>query len=228
MKEESFAFNSSSVSLPNYPHNCMNNADLTISHAVVPTSAVVGDTVDVTWTVSNEGTEATEVQEERYDGFYLSDDAVLDESDIYVDSQWVGHSDPLQPGDRYTATYELELPEDVEVGDRYLIVVADDGNNQAETDESNNTFAVPISLTASGSDLVVSAAEAPTTAGLGDSIEVSWTTTNQGNRTAYGGWSDKVYLSDDAVLDSSDTYLTEEYTYWYSGREGIATLTALN
>jgi subtilase family serine protease len=198
----------------------MNDADLTISNAVVPTTATAGDTVSVTWTVSNEGTEAAEAQEERYDSFYLSDDAVLDESDLYIDSQWVGDSSPLQPGDSYTATYELELPEDVEAGDRYLIVVADDGNNQAETDESNNTFAVPISLTASGSDLVVSAAEAPTTASLGDSIEVSWTTTNQGNRTAYGGWSDKVYLSDDAVLDSSDTYLTEEYTYWYSDLEG--------
>jgi subtilase family serine protease len=62
----------------------MNNADLTISDAVVPTTATAGDTVSVTWTVSNEGTDVAEIHEEYYDSFYLSEDAVLDESDLYT------------------------------------------------------------------------------------------------------------------------------------------------
>jgi CARDB len=56
-----------------------------------------------------------------------------------------------------------------------------------------------------GLDLVVSALSTPNTkVSWGQKIDITWTVTNRGNQSATGGWSDEVYISNDAVLDSSD------------------------
>jgi hypothetical protein len=56
-----------------------------------------------------------------------------------------------------------------------------------------------------GPDLVVSALSTPNTkVSWGQKIDLSWTVKNQGNQSANTAWSDEVYISNDAVLDSSD------------------------
>lgn len=56
-----------------------------------------------------------------------------------------------------------------------------------------------------GSDLQLMTAWAPTSANIGELINVSWTVNNDSVVAANGYWLDAVYLSSDAVLDENDT-----------------------
>lgn len=51
----------------------------------------------------------------------------------------------LTPGESYTVTWSVTLPQ-TETGDRYVLIVNDYFNDQIETDENNNTVAIPITL----------------------------------------------------------------------------------
>ncbi|MGV2388021.1 MAG UNVERIFIED_CONTAM: hypothetical protein LVR29_05980 [Microcystis novacekii LVE1205-3] len=66
--------------------------------------------------------------------------------------------------------------------------MADGSGNQGEINETNNQRVVEIVVTAP--DLIVSTANAPTTAITGSNIAVSWTTSNQGTSEASADWSD--------------------------------------
>jgi Nidogen-like/CARDB/Cadherin domain len=57
-------------------------------------------------------------------------------------------------------------------------------------------------------DLKITASAAPSTASLGEAIQINWTVTNQGDGVAVADWSDYVYLSDDETFDASDTLLS--------------------
>ena len=77
----------------------------------------------------------------------------------------------------------------------YLLIVADGSHYVTESDESNNVFALPIALTVPDVDLVVTAAEAPSTSSPARTADVSWTVTNQGiDSTTAPYWYDYVYL----------------------------------
>src|SRR5262249_51721172 len=85
-----------------------------------------------------------------------------------------------------------------------VMAVADSGNANAETSETNNTkvsAAVRI-----GPDLVVSALTAPASAGAGFAISVTDTTTNSGAGDA-AATNTGFYLSANAFFDSSDVLL---------------------
>lgn len=56
-------------------------------------------------------------------------------------------------------------------------------------------------------DLQFTAATAPDTANLGQTIQVNWAVTNQGDGTALADWVDYVYISDDQTLDGSDIFV---------------------
>src|SRR5207247_3119674 len=90
-------------------------------------------------------------------------------------------------------------------GNRYLLLVTDDGSQSGDTARANNVVAVPITVTAP--DLVVTAAAAPATAGVAGQLQVSWTVQNQGGAAASGNWTDRVYLSDTPTLDLNATPL---------------------
>src|SRR5262249_53254884 len=92
----------------------------------------------------------------------------------------------------------------VALGDDYLLIFTDVNNFVSESVEANNITAVPIKLLYPA-DLTVSTASAPASALVGQSIPVSWTVTNQGSSQAFGSWTDAFYLSNDNVLDASDT-----------------------
>ncbi|MBD2251345.1 CARDB domain-containing protein [Nostoc parmelioides] len=196
----------------------INAPDLVITAANAPTTAALNETISVSWTVKNQGTVSAFT--DWYDAVYISDDQLFDYSDIQLASRYTGEDTPLASGESYTATQDIYIPGYVATSDvydglrqRYLLFVADKeyfGNNQGETDETNNVFAQAITINAP--DLVITAANAPTTAALGETISVSWTVKNQGTVSAFADWSDHVYISDDQFFDSSDTYLTERYT----------------
>jgi subtilase family serine protease len=181
-------------------------SDLQVTSTNAPTSAILGETVELTWTVTNNGTGAA--SQDWYDRVYLSSNQTLDSNDVQVTSEWVSSQTPLAAGASYTISKNVALPS-FNPGNQYLLFVADRDNYQGEINENNNLAAVAISLTAP--DLIVSNASAPATGTVGKSIEVSWTVQNQGTSAAPTDWYDRIYLSNDAIFDANaDTYITQE------------------
>ena len=175
------------------------SSDLVVTDATAPVSSVLGETIDISWTVINQG-EADANQTFWYDSVYISSDERFDESDTLVTTQYTADP-PLAVGNSYTTSLGVVLPQTA-IGDRYLLILTDDRNRQGESDESNNTLALPISLSAP--NLVVSDAIAPAFGILGEEIEVSWTVENDSSLTASADWYDYIYVSDDEILDNTD------------------------
>ena len=145
-----------------------------------------------------------------YDYVYLSKDQTYDFTDSYVASNYRSGSPPLGAGESYTISQTATLP-GVAAGDYYLLFITDQYDYVAETNEDNNVKAVPITLTASSVDLIVTAADAPANADAGGPANVSWTVKNQGTDAAASSWYDYVYLSTDATYDPFDSYVTSSY-----------------
>ncbi|BBD63171.1 YD repeat-containing protein (plasmid) [Nostoc sp. HK-01] len=181
--------------------------NLTISNPTPPpASAIVGQTIAVSWQVTNTGTVSAVA--DWSDAVYISDDQIWDSSDTYVTQVFTGANTPLSAGSNYIINRNIVVPQ-TKLGDRYLLFVTDYDKNQGETNEADNVVATPINITAP--DLIVSAATTPQIGVLNQTINVSWTVTNQGNVAANADWYDSIYISNDQIFDSSDRYLTSRW-----------------
>ena len=191
--------------------------DLVVNSAITPTSAAIGETISVSWTVTNESEFVT--TENWYDYIYLSDDTIFDVSDQSLASQLTASQTPLSSGDSYTFTHNVTLPTSVLHENQYLLFIADGSQKQNEVKENNNVYALPLEVV--GADLIVSSAQSSISAAIGQNIELSWTVINSGKEdiflegSGYGygsttGWYDSVYLSKDSSIDSDDILLLGE------------------
>ncbi|MEI6445074.1 MAG: CARDB domain-containing protein, partial [Nostocales cyanobacterium ELA583] len=181
------------------------SADLQITAANAPATAVLGETVELTWTVANKGTETA--TRDWYDTVYLSSDQTYNAGDVQLTSEYISTQTPLVKDGSYTISKNVVLPKFIP-GNQYLLFIADSSGYQEEADETNNIKAVPINLAAP--DLQVTAATAPTTAVLGETVELTWTVANKGTVTANSGWYDTVYLSSDQTYNAGDVRVTYE------------------
>jgi len=174
--------------------------DLVPTALTIPASANPGANIPVNWSVQNQGTTATSGG--WVDRLYLSTDNVFDGSDSFLggDTQFA----PLNPGDTRNAGGSVNLPV-VPSGNYFVILVTDADGNVAEANETNNTLAMPITITRP--DLVPTLFTAPSSAVAGQGISISWTVKNQGNGSAGPSWNDQIYFSTDTVLDGGDTFL---------------------
>jgi subtilase family serine protease len=188
-------------------------ADLLVTEASGPASGVLGDSVQVSWTVRNQGdAPATGLW---YDHAYLSDDEVLDSGDTYLGASARPGTGELPSGGTYSATQSFRL-RGPGAGGRYLLIQTNGDRRLAEGDTSNNFRTIPISLT--GPDLAVTGASGPAEAALGQTVDVTWTVENVGSAPAANFWYDRVYLSRDRVLDSGDVVVN----YYSIGQSPLA------
>ena len=151
-----------------------------------------------------------------YDAVYVGSSPTFNaSSDTYVTSFSENSQSPLAAGASYTDNESISLSVPP-TGDEYLIFVTNyyavDGDSyygdaQGETNYANNTYAVPI--TVSALDLTIKTATGPSSAIEGQSIAVSWTVKNIGGVEAPGSWYDAVYIGSSPTFNaSSDTYVT--------------------
>jgi subtilase family serine protease len=171
--------------------------DLVVSALTVPPTAGAGGTLTVTDTTKNQGAGAVEASTT---GFYLSTNALLDGSDVWLGSRAVA---ALAAGATSTGSTVLTLPAGLAPGTYYVLAQADSGGVVAEAVESNNVSYAAVQI---GADLVVSALSVPSGAGAGATITVTDTTKNQGGGAA-DATTTNLYLSGNAVLDASDVFL---------------------
>lgn len=184
----------------------LNLADLRPTNLTAPTSAVVGEAINVNWAVLNDASGTA--QQTWSDRVYLSTNDQFDGGDIFLGTFGAADFSPLGPGQQYMQNGVVTIPASVDpaVTTWHLIVAADALSQQAESNESNNTRAMAITLR--GPDLRVINPVAPSTASRGETINVQFTVRNTpGTATALADWSDAVYLSTDATLGGSDTRL---------------------
>src|SRR5262249_8571388 len=155
--------------------------DLTPTGLTAPATLVVGQTSSISWSVTNNSATIS-ANAGWYDALYLSDDDRFDSNnDKFIANQWQGSQTPLAPNGSYNANLNVSIPT-TPAGQRYLLVVTDYNRNQGETDETNNVYAVPITVTAP--DLIVTSFVAPSSAIVGEEVDVSWTVKNVGNAPA--------------------------------------------
>jgi subtilase family serine protease/methionine-rich copper-binding protein CopC len=185
--------------------------NLTVESVVPGPDAEFGSTLELTYTVRNNGTD--DAVEGWIDRIYLSTDGTIGTGDRLLLEVDATTESPLLAGDAYTRTVTLNLPLTASLlaGDYQILVRTDALNTQPEDSELDNvgsTGVIPITLPALP-DLVITQITTPPSPQLtGGPIEISWTIHNQGDGDATGTIYDDVYLSTDNALNStSDRFL---------------------
>lgn len=197
--------------------------DLSVTEATTTTTnPVLGTSFDVSWTVRNDGNEPANGQNGWwYDVVYYSATEVLDGNEIGLGYQERSGSDvPLPVGNSYVSFLTVALPGDIPTGPGWIVFVADGWGDVTESDESNNGYALPITVEMPDVDLQVLATDAPPSAQMGGDILLSWTVTNAGSDAASAQWYDAVYISGDDALSSDDVILGGSDVSWASPLPG--------
>jgi|GEM_PF-6246350 len=194
----------------NHPNTYTLPADLHVPRAEAPAGGFSGATVDLEWTVENRGETATSAQ--WVDRVILSTEPSATRGTQYNLGEF-SNVQSLEPDEVYTVSQTVTLPELLQ-GPYYLLVQTDARQRIPEYTTANNTSEpIPITLTTSPyPDLQVSSVLVTPTAFSGDSIDVSWTVTNQGTGpTSPSRWTDAVYLGTGEALDFNFFGLTGNF-----------------
>ncbi len=202
------------------------NVDLVADRIDVPDLGKFGEPLEVSWTVTNQGTDDLNFVGWKdlnlvgwEDTFFFSSDPILDMYDSDYGLSAIAQDRSLPVSENYTQTASLDIPQylarDLKVEfDKdgqpikkgYLIFKTDTGNDKSETNEDNNTTVVPITLQMTQPELVVDKLQIPEAVKLGDLVNFNWRVTNQEPVTAkndgiryqaYLSASDFGYLSED-------------------------------
>jgi subtilase family serine protease len=165
--------------------------------------------LDLIWGVTNQGVGPAEAGYSSWsDDVYLSSDSILDSSDIAIAYRSV--TGPVGPSDSYWGTNTIRLPL-TKSTQCFLIFKTDDYNGVVESNETNNTVAVPLTVQILPPDLVPLAFLAPTvvTGPPTPVVTFVWGVTNQGQGPAepYNNWSwyDRLVISTNNFLDNTVT-----------------------
>jgi hypothetical protein len=185
------------------------SADLDVTTASGPTSALAGSVISVPFTVKNIGNFPPNTSY-WIDAVYLTTNGLVgDPSSVLLG--YTNNVANLAPGASYNNTLDVRLPANAQ-GQYYLVVVTDAGNYVVEPGlRGNSTYVInpPLEIALGPvADLLVTNVIVPTTAYEGQPVTITWTVQNVGNAAATGSWADTAYLSLDQTVDpAADTYL---------------------
>ena len=188
--------------------------DLQVAEVAAPTSVLAGQSFTVNYRVVNQGGDTPSDQASWNDLIYLSKDRFLDvNQDRYLG--YVQHNGGLAGSAGYDTSLTVTAPRNLE-GAYYVFVVSDPARawgsgefgkvREFGKEQNNATAAVqPILLeTPPPADLKVTNVVLPARAKVGDEIAIDYTVTNDSIHTAYGRWTDALYLSADNRWDLGD------------------------
>lgn len=155
------------------------------------------------WHITNQGLGPAEPQwNSWYDMLYLSWTPEGGNFSTLLASE--GQEGPIAPGTGYWRTNTVRLPV-TRSGNRYFVLKADSYNAVAESDEGNNTVAVPVHFDILQPDLApLSFLPPPTVTGAPyPTVTFVSAVTNQGAGPAEGEWYDRIYLATNNVFDET-------------------------
>ncbi|MBK7932130.1 MAG: PD40 domain-containing protein [Acidobacteria bacterium] len=184
--------------------------DLTITNIQAPNAAFFDQTIQVQWTVTNSGLGPTNASNWKD---RVSMNTTGSPGGTLID---VNSISALAPGESYIASATVKVPRGYN-GSYQIVVYTDIQGVLNEESTTNNKLTRPITINVPPlPDLTVSNVQAPEQAFAGGPINVSWQVNNIGNAAAAGdnevlnrpwSWSDRVYLSRDTVLNTSQDRL---------------------
>ena len=170
-------------------------ADLALAQLSAPPSAQFGQSVSISFAVTNIGTASANAT--WNDQIFLSASSNSAAGATLLAT--IPGVSPLAPGAGYTRNQAVTLPlsSTSAAGVYYIVAVADAGNTQPESSTINNILGAPISLSLPGlPDLAVPEVVAPATALPGSNVTLIWTVTNQGTLNITNeAWSEAVGVS---------------------------------
>ncbi len=179
----------------------------------IPDTILAGASGFATFAVKNTGGKTGRLSNSWLDGLYLSQDTFKNSGDVQMGIHAV--SSVLNKNDTYTNTYSFTAPRNVS-GLYHIVAVADVNDVNEDKDTSNNHWIARQSGIVKQiyirpippADLVVTNLSVPASGKSGQPLHVRWTVKNQSaNVTNGAGWTERVYLSRDQVLDASDAPL---------------------
>ena len=181
--------------------------DLVVTSFTTPTQGIVGQPVNVFWTITNQGVGPTMSGTWR-ERVYLSTDFIIDNSDINIGTYT--RNGNLNASASYTDSLDVFLPI-YSVGNYVLIIKTD--NNDVEYEylaEGNNTaFSLITIAEPPPADLIVSSITHPSSAIAGSTVNVEWDVRNSSQNPASGYMRDIVYFSTDTIWDINDILFGE-------------------
>jgi len=176
--------------------------DLTTSSMSVPTSVAINQAVTFSDSVINQGTAAAG---SFYVDYYISTNSTISTGDIYLGSRQISS---LAAGATSTASSSFAVPGTLSVGTTYYIGAIVDANySVTELSETNNTSSGHAILIdpAAPADLTISGLGATANVPAGTAVTVVDTVSNSG--ATANGVDVYYYLSTDATITTSDTYI---------------------
>jgi len=183
-----------------------------------PVATVFSDTVTVAWTVRNSGGDPAGIG--WVDRVWLSTDSILDQSDTLLHEDTVSGPDlPLAPGIVYSKSASVTIPltASSSAGTHYIIIQTDGGDDQFESDESNNSSAKPLDLTIPDlPDLIVTSLVLSPEDVVGNPAraDVTWTVENQGEAAGpFDHWVDEIVFSANDIAGDDDDRVVGELTH---------------
>ncbi|MAE66325.1 MAG: hypothetical protein CMJ18_18805, partial [Phycisphaeraceae bacterium] len=207
-------------------------ADFIVVDVTTPAESFSGELATISWSVTNTGAPVWAGTRYWQDEVWFSPDPTfisgratrLGRTTFSHEDYITQTGDVLGPGDSYTLTDQFTLPRGV--GGPFFIYVftnirgrdlvgggSNDGNrslfaSRAFEVQGNNEGSAPIPVTYAEPDLFVTDLVVPVDPRAGETIPITWTTTNIGTRaTRESGWADTIVLSTDPSLDASDQFL---------------------
>ncbi|MGP8235749.1 MAG: choice-of-anchor tandem repeat GloVer-containing protein, partial [Limisphaerales bacterium] len=183
-------------------------ADLEVTSLHTLTNVSPGQTINVQWTVANDGLNQTTVGN-WYDAVYLSSNADFNPSRSVLLAT-VDHWGDLGLDASYTQNWSVTVPANTlgtnsPLATNYLFVLADGGNVVAEIQNTIHFLGVPLIVSSLPAELAVTTVAAPSTAVAGRTVNITWSVQNIGAATTSAtNWMDSVYLSSSTNLDNSE------------------------
>ena len=168
--------------------------DVIVTDVQIPESVFAGETIDITWEVTNQG-EGNTVHQHWVDRIYLSVDSIFDPSFVLGS---VSNMTYLEPGQSYSKTASFKLPYNLD-GNLYVFILADNNNTLLESDNENNkkSASEPLWIKINPPpDLFVNKIIVPKNVFSEQICDITWQIINKGYKTAKPGkWYDEVYIS---------------------------------
>jgi subtilase family serine protease len=177
----------------------LNAPDLTVVGQTSPIAVnAFGSNVTFNSVTKNNGNGVAAASTTKY---WLSNDAVWDASDIALGSQSINS---LNGGASQSTNFTFAYNSSWGTGAKYILSQADADKKVTEINESNNFASTAIAVNIA--DLVITGQTAPSTITFGSSVTIGVGTKNIGNGVAAASTT-KYWLSNDASLDATDTFL---------------------
>ena len=181
--------------------------DLRVTSIIHPSTIFSGQDVNLTWTVSNDGSGVT-TNNNWADRIYFSSDEIFTGDELEIAT--FSHTGHLEVDSSYIRTETIALPPNI--FGRYFFYIQTDINNDvyehvAENNNNSRSDSINVILTPPP-DLVVTSISIPDSASTEESISIEWTVQNIGaTAPLVPRWTDAIYIASDPNYDLTNAIL---------------------